>query len=173
MKNLTSLEVKVLTAYKEAGTEATGAEDAEWMKADNFTFQTADEIADRTGLDLKTVKGVIGSLVKKGLLATEKIGKEENQALTDDGIDAAFYSERINGWRLVLHTSRTNELAGKKWFLKDGGDIINPETTDNPGEARLFNSWGEADDFRSHIYLAAKSGVYPEGWGWEIEPRLL
>ena len=36
------------------------------MKADNFTFQTAQEIADRTGLELSTVKGVIGSLVKRG-----------------------------------------------------------------------------------------------------------
>ena len=36
--------------------------------------------------------------------------------------------------------------------LKDGGDVINPETTDNPAEAKVFNSWGEADDFRSRIY---------------------
>jgi len=36
---------------------------------------SAKEIAERTGLDIKTVKGAVGSLVKKGLLQAE----EENR----------------------------------------------------------------------------------------------
>ena len=79
--------------------------------------------------------------------------------------------EKIKGWTLVLHTRRTSEIAGKKWTLKDteGMSPVDYQTTDSPAEIKVFNSWDEADDFRSRIYVA-EPGVYPEGWGWEIKP---
>jgi DNA-binding MarR family transcriptional regulator len=55
MTNFTELETKVYEAAQN----------------DDYS-SSAKEIAEETGLDIKTVKGVIGSLVKKGRMEVEE-----------------------------------------------------------------------------------------------------
>ena len=74
--------------------------------------------------------------------------------------------EDITGWILAL------EIGGEvKGFLKEGEEVtpLDRETTKDRNEAKVFNSWGEADDFRSRIYIASPDS-YPELTGWVIHP---
>ena len=61
-------------------------------KEDNATYTTVKEISKAAGLDLNTVKGVVGSLVKKGLadVDTHKHGAPDVLVLLDDGIDILY-----------------------------------------------------------------------------------
>lgn len=83
MTNLTSLEKIVLLAFNTYAT-------AEGTKSDlGVSWTDATTLADATSLKLNTIKGVIGSLVKKGLVQTDS---EDSKAicLTEKGVDAHF-----------------------------------------------------------------------------------
>lgn len=84
---MTELESKILQAFN---TEYEFAEDE---KSDNVTYTMVDEIVERTGIETNIVKGVLGSLVKKGLVCTdgERNDIPKCVLLSDTGIDA-YYS---------------------------------------------------------------------------------
>lgn len=85
--NLTTLEKRVILAF------CTNYSSAEAEKNDNATYSDVFELADRADLYRDTVKGVCGSLVKKGLIAIDPPRNGAGQCfyLTDDGIDV-YYS---------------------------------------------------------------------------------
>lgn len=83
MINLTELETIVIKAFD------TNYQDAESEKDDNATTGEVASIAGKTGLEIATVKGVFGSLTKKGLIVDTQ--EDSNFYLTDAGIDA-FYA---------------------------------------------------------------------------------
>jgi hypothetical protein len=85
MTNLTSLEAIVLNAFGAYKT-------AEDTKSDlGVSWTDATDLAADTGLQVNTVKGVLGSLVKKGLVyADDEPGKPAAVCLTEDGVDAKF-----------------------------------------------------------------------------------
>lgn len=82
MKNLTANEIRVLKSFE------TNYYTVEEEKSDNATYTLIGEICDAVDdLSLNQIKGVLGSLTKKGL-----VGVEDNTFyLTDNGIDA-FYA---------------------------------------------------------------------------------
>ena len=80
---------------------ASGCYDAEYIKEDNMTFTDVKEMSEITGMTKETVKGVMGSLIVKGLVVPDinpTTGQDE-QVLSDRGIDIAFpiYEEKYNG----------------------------------------------------------------------------
>jgi len=83
MTTLTELETIVIKAFD------TNYADAEAEKDDNATTGKVVSIAKKTGLEVATVKGVFGSLTKKGLIVDAQ--EDSNFYLTDEGIDA-FYA---------------------------------------------------------------------------------
>lgn len=85
MTNLTNKETIVLLAFK----TYTGAEST---KSDlGISWTDARDLSLETGLDIKTVKGVLGSLVNKGLVLTDEgMGGVMIQCLTEAGVDALF-----------------------------------------------------------------------------------
>jgi hypothetical protein len=85
MTNLTSLEAIVLNAFEAYST-------AEETKCDlGVSWSDATMLAADTGLQVNTVKGVLGSLVKKGLVyADDEPGKPAAVCLTEEGADAKF-----------------------------------------------------------------------------------
>jgi len=91
---LTDLEQRVLVAYLSAGIDSNGAESLDAMLGDNMTWGDVPEIAERTGLTQKQVKGVIASLDKKCLLViTDEAVNGEGpvqQVLADKGVRVAF-----------------------------------------------------------------------------------
>lgn len=88
MANLTKNEIAVLLAWP------LNYADAESNIADNATWNEANDIAKATGLPIKTVKGVLGSLAKKGLVegGHDKANgvPGDLQVLTEAGIRAVF-----------------------------------------------------------------------------------
>lgn len=85
MTNLTSLEKIVLLAFSTYAT-------AEGTKSDlGVSWTDAAMLATATSLKLNTVKGVLGSLVKKGLVYSDhEPGKPDALCLTEAGVDAHF-----------------------------------------------------------------------------------
>lgn len=87
MQHLTLLEQKALLAFE------TNYSNAELEKQDNATFADVFEIADHIDHSIATTKGVMGSLVKKGLVAIDPPrygGVEQCFILTDEGIEAHY-----------------------------------------------------------------------------------
>ena len=89
--HLTEMEQRVLRVYFEEN--GCGADDPEYLKEDNMSFNDARTVSRSTGLPLQSVVGVIGSLCQKRLL--DSVGMNPNwdrdeQILTDEGIDAAY-----------------------------------------------------------------------------------
>lgn len=71
MEKFTPDEKKVGIAYLQIGQDTNSAETAEDMINDNMAFSDVVEVSEYTGMSKAKVKGVIGSLVKKGVLITE------------------------------------------------------------------------------------------------------
>lgn len=91
--DLTDKEKHVVVAMLEAGIDCNGAETLDAMLSDNMTYCDVKEAAQRTGLTQKTVKGVLGSLTKRGLIGTEDKPNGEpgvDQFLGNEGIRVAF-----------------------------------------------------------------------------------
>lgn len=83
---LTSKELQVLSAFNTY-------EDAEGTKSDlGVSWTDVQMLATDTGLSVKSVKGVVGSLVKKDLVFADNEDDAKNPALclTEDGVDAFF-----------------------------------------------------------------------------------
>lgn len=83
MTTLTELETKVLLAFN------VNYDDAETEKSDNATYATVNGIVKTTGLEMATVRGVIGSLTVKGLVWQPE--QDTVSCLTTKGVDV-FYS---------------------------------------------------------------------------------
>lgn len=83
MTTLTELETKVLLAF------TVNYDDAETEKSDNATYATVNGIVKTTGLEMATVRGVIGSLTVKGLIWQPE--QDNVSSLTSKGVDM-FYS---------------------------------------------------------------------------------
>lgn len=85
MSDLTALQTKVLAAFRTYDT-------AEATKSDlGVSWTGAADLAAATGLTVKGVKGVLGSLVKAGLVqADEGADGTQAQCLTEAGVDALF-----------------------------------------------------------------------------------
>lgn len=87
MTTFTSLERIVITSFATAFNYSY----PEAEKEDNATAINASDIVAQTQLDINTVKGVMGSLTKKGLL--EEWGDDHmlgESNITDEGIDAYY-----------------------------------------------------------------------------------
>ena len=93
MTKLTNLESQVLKVWVDKVCSYDNAED---LKADNFSWTDVQDLSEHTGQSVKTIKGVVGSLVKKRLADTD-VGGENNPilALTDEGIDAAYNIKEV------------------------------------------------------------------------------
>ena len=78
--NLTPLEIEILAAWP------TDYDTAEQLLEDNCSWATVTELSALTLCSVEQVKGIVGSLIKKGLAAAE----ENLLVLTDEGIHAKF-----------------------------------------------------------------------------------
>ncbi len=89
MTNLTQKEIAVLTAFS----GVFDYETAEQQKADNAALSDVKELALIAEMTEKSVKGVVGSLTKKGIFC-ETMGGEKGDVphigITDEGIDLAY-----------------------------------------------------------------------------------
>jgi DNA-binding MarR family transcriptional regulator len=79
---LTTLETLVIAAFN---TNYACAEDE---KADNASWGKVSQLSAKTGLTVESVKGVLGSLVKKGLAFD--YNEDHTFSLSDVGIDYHF-----------------------------------------------------------------------------------
>ena len=82
MTTLTTLETLVVAAFN---TNYSCAEDE---KADNASWGKVKQLSNKTGLAIESVKGVLGSLVKKGLVFD--YNEDHTFSLTNNGIDCHF-----------------------------------------------------------------------------------
>ena len=83
----TELELKVIKAFGKFMNYDT----LEDNLADNATCVTAGDIAEITGLDIKTVKGVLGSLEKKDLVFVDIINFNHKVLMVSDEGVTAYY----------------------------------------------------------------------------------
>ena len=93
MTNLTELEKTVLSVSREVGEESCGVSSAEDMIDQNMSWTELIDFTERTSLSVEVIKGVLGSLEKKGLIETGHKNPETGapqQVLTDKGIEAAY-----------------------------------------------------------------------------------
>jgi transposase len=115
LDKLTAKEKQTLVAYLDAGMDCNGAETLDAMKADNMTWGDVPEIAKRTGLAQKSIKGVIASLDKKGLLV-----------ITDEG---------VNGEGPVQQVLADFGLVVAFELIADGIEAMAPKAAPNPAKA--------------------------------------
>lgn len=91
--DLTDKEKHVVVALADACMDCNGAETVDDMLADNMTWSDVADIAQRTGMNQKTVKGVLGSLTKRGLVGCDEKPNGQpgtDSFLHDEGIRVAF-----------------------------------------------------------------------------------
>lgn len=82
MTTLTNLETKVLAAFN------VNYDTAEMEKSDNASYATVAGIAKDAGMEVSSVRGVIGSLTVKGLIWQPEA--DQVSTLTNAGVDAFF-----------------------------------------------------------------------------------
>lgn len=82
---LTELEAACLNTMAREGRDCTGATNADEMIEDNMTIASLEDF----GIDPKVVRGVLTSLIKKGLCAYDRgdFDKPPVWYLTEDGIN--------------------------------------------------------------------------------------
>lgn len=98
--DLTNMEKHVVVAMCNEGMDVNGGETVDAILEDNMTYSDEKGIAQRTGLKAKSVKGVLGSLTKRGLVsASERPNGQPgvDQVLNDDAIRVAF-ELMADGW---------------------------------------------------------------------------
>lgn len=88
----TDLEKQVIGAFD----VAFNYDDAESEKSDNATAINARDIDKKTGMGINVAKGVMGSLVKKGLLQEFGDDLPDNCSITDAGIDAYYLLQQVS-----------------------------------------------------------------------------
>lgn len=90
---MTKLTANETTILKAAAATSFNYDTAADEKADNATIFTVEDVATATERTIASVRGVVGSLFKKGLLCETEEPNTGNTAIsfTDDGIDA-FYA---------------------------------------------------------------------------------
>lgn len=89
---LTDLEKKVLTALADCMY-------AEW----GFSDAGATDLAEATGIPMKSIRGVIGSLVKKGLV------------YVDDRTDMCDYKSNDPSWEPIVYLQGDAEALVPDW----------------------------------------------------------
>lgn len=107
MTNLTKNEIAVLTTICSAA-------NAEYAKSDTgSTWTDAKEIANGSGMKLKSVIGVLGSLTKKGLIYVEQTNeKNDICCISEEGCDVlmALTPETIEAAALTEEASKEEVL---------------------------------------------------------------
>ena len=96
MTTLTSLETTVLLAFN------VNYDDAETEKSDSATYATVQGIVKSTGLEMATVRGVIGSLTVKGLIWQPE--QDAVSSLTSKGVDM-FYNIKTTSEEVTTDNS--------------------------------------------------------------------
>ena len=86
--NFTEMEKKVLKAHFEVAHEGNGTSVMEDLINDNYSYAEVKELSKKTGYTVNQVKGVVGSLCKKGAIYPE--GEDDYDFLL---IDPDFMAE--------------------------------------------------------------------------------
>lgn len=125
---------------------------AEDNKADNACYTDVADAAMETGKTVKSVRGIMGSLAKKGLITHEEggeTGEDDIQCLTDAGIDVVFQ---------IMEEEKNVDAAtlDKKEVQVDINDTTDGTPTPPPAKVRpsveeliewSFNTMGNKDQF--------------------------
>lgn len=82
--NLTEGEKQVLRAQLYFANLNCGATTVEVLIDDNCSWADVSDLASYTGFNMAQIKGFVGSLVKKGILGTEKINGHMNMIHIND-----------------------------------------------------------------------------------------
>jgi hypothetical protein len=123
MTKLTEMETRVLKAWP------SGYDCAEYLKDDlGASWTNAEYLSEKTGLDIKSVKGVLGSLSSKGLIYVDEGGMGNPiQCLSEDGADAHFQvkTDAVVKYQLLL-ISGPASLSPNRWVCDGSDDPIEP-----------------------------------------------
>lgn len=71
MEKFTEMEKKVLKAHFAEANYGCGAETMEDLISDNYSYADVKDLSKRSGYTVNQVKGVVGSLCKKGAIYAE------------------------------------------------------------------------------------------------------
>lgn len=126
MNKMTELEAKVLAAFNTY-------DDAVATKSDlGVSWTGVKELAAEVGVAMATVKGALGSLVKKGLVyADQEKGKPQAVCLTEAGVDAFFelaVAESDADEPVVVAEAKPQEGAGEAIPSEAAAEEEAPET---------------------------------------------
>ena len=88
MEKFTEMEKKVLKAHFKTASEGNGTSIMEDLINDNYSYADVKDLSKRTGFTVNQVKGVVGSLCKKGAIYPE--GEDDYDLLI---IDPDFMKE--------------------------------------------------------------------------------
>lgn len=88
MEKFTEMEKRVLKAHFAEANYGCGAETMEDLINDNYSYADVKDLSKRTGYTINQVKGVVGSLCKKGAIYPE--GEDDYDLLI---IDPDFMAE--------------------------------------------------------------------------------
>lgn len=153
MTTVTSLEARILKAFN----TYSGENAAEATKSDlGVSWTDAKDLSTETGLPVTSVAGVLGSLVKKGLVYSDPAehGKPAAVCLTDDGVDVLFLLPAIDF---------ADENTAADW---DAADVLNGEhgqvakVTDH-----LDSLTAEAEAFMTALIKAGADEEYAKNMG--------
>lgn len=149
MTTVTSLEARILKAFE----TYTGENAAEATKSDlGVSWTDAKDLSTATELPAATVAGVLGSLVKKGLVHADPAahGKPAAVCLTDEGVDVLFLLPAIDF---------ADENTANQWDAAgEATDALNTQVAGTPETS-------EADAFTAALIKAGADEEYAKGMG--------
>lgn len=152
MITVTSLEARILKAFN----TYSGENAAEATKSDlGVSWTDAKDLSTETGLPVASVAGVLGSLVKKGLVYADPAeqGKPAAVCLTDAGVDLLFLLPAIDF--ADENTAADWDAAG------DSADVLNAQVAKVVGAPET----SEADAFVAALIKAGADEEYAKGMG--------
>lgn len=88
--NFTEMEKRVLRAHFEVAHEGNGTTVMRSLINDNFSYADVKDLSKKTGYTVNQVKGVVGSLCKKGAIYPEEEGEGDYDLFL---IDLSFMEE--------------------------------------------------------------------------------
>ena len=90
MEKFTEMEKKVLKAHFAEANHGCGAKTMQGLINDNYSYADVKDLSKRTGYTVNQVKGVVGSLCKKGAIYPEGEGEGDYDLFL---IDLSFMEE--------------------------------------------------------------------------------
>jgi DNA-binding MarR family transcriptional regulator len=112
---LTTLEQQVLKSHFKMACEQCGAKTPNDLRADNYSVTDARELAALTKIPMKSIKGVIGSLTKKGLVTPDEGPEGEDHLwLSEAAIDIIEQNQKLGGNVPVEAPTHVREYANKE-----------------------------------------------------------